>query len=443
MLLTGQSQQCGGPWRGWWTPNERLGSSLRPSVHRVEPDMEAALRPRTRFEALKLVLECTEYRPPATRQSRPLELSRRFTYAQAMVEAHHYVPILLTRRGERRALAAVDDTVRTVLSPLMVVPPIPWDYDSEQPAKTLEQYLAPLPQELAHCIGPIGASIDLVFLDDDQRVADGRHPLAWVVEEARSLGSPLVPVCSIARSADYLDAVSRLVAQDDLGVCIRLEIGEWPSDRPGEFDGLLQQLSVAPPDVDLILDVGSETGPLAGTALRSEIEALPSLLEWRSVVIAGAGMPKEMPSGQGLHVLPRSEWIVYEGLFNVNPEIGRVPSFGDYGIAHPDPVVDVDPKVMNISGTFRYTTGENWLFARGPLFKGRGGSGIGGAALTEAASRLTAHPDYQADHCSVEEWLESVADGSASGGNPEAWRREATLHHLRVVAEQLSNLHAS
>jgi hypothetical protein len=42
LLLTFEkSQQCGGPWRGWWTPIERSGSSPRPSVHREEPAIPA------------------------------------------------------------------------------------------------------------------------------------------------------------------------------------------------------------------------------------------------------------------------------------------------------------------------------------------------------------------------------------------------------------------
>ncbi len=49
---------------------------------------------------------------------------------------HQYVPVLLTRRGERIALRGTDPRIKARITPLFVVAPVAWDYDSEQPAKS-------------------------------------------------------------------------------------------------------------------------------------------------------------------------------------------------------------------------------------------------------------------------------------------------------------------
>ncbi len=152
-------------------------------------------------------------------------------------------------------------------------------------------------------------------------------------------------------------------------------------------------------------------------------------------------MLKSMPPGQGVQIIERSWWVDYKTLRGALGDGTRVPTFGDYAVAHPDPEVDVDPRIMSINGRLRYTSGDNWLVATGGLFKGRGGSGMGGPALIPAARDLQAHPDYLGtDHCACEAWIDEVVRGANGGGNPMTWRRFGTHHHLRLVTEQIASL---
>lgn len=350
-----------------------------------------------------------------------------------------YVPILLGRRGELLALRDCSVQLHQAFTPLFVIPPVPWDYTNEQPAETLDQHLHSIPRELFQARGARHAFVDLILVDDDGPLASGVHPLVWLTQECGNLGLQLIPTVSTQRSAAYVAAVTTVIARDQLGVCVRLPVSEWPSNAGEDLDALLQQLGATRADADLILDLRDDAGQMGFTAVRTELASLPQMDEWRSVIVVGGGMPQQMPSGQGVFTLQRKEWIGYQGVV-ANPPSARRPSFGDYAIAHPEPLLDLDPRLMSLSATIRYTANDEWLVAKGPLWKGVAGRGLGGAAMQPAAQQLVANAAYLgAGHCSSEVWIDGAATGG-SGGNPMTWRKVGTRHHLQRVVEQIASL---
>ena len=52
----------------------------------------------------------------------------------------HYVPTLKGRAGEYGALQAMTAEVKAALTPLIEIPPIPWDFDNVQFAHRLREY---------------------------------------------------------------------------------------------------------------------------------------------------------------------------------------------------------------------------------------------------------------------------------------------------------------
>jgi hypothetical protein len=360
----------------------------------------------------------------------------------------HYVPVLLAKRGERRGVGELTAAAKTAMTPLWVLPPVDWDFDTDAPAKTADAHLATAGRDIAQCWGGQPAFVDPYFLDQAARMASGQHPLDFVIEQANGHGGQLVPTVAVTRDAGYRSAVAVIAARDGRGACVRLAVPEWPSNAGAPaLDGLLADVALTPGDVDLVLDLGEEVAGAAiisTSAVRAELAVLPQLADWRSITVVGAGFPKMLDGlAKGLSLLERSEWTAYKNVVSLGG-LPRLPAFGDYGIAHPDPTVDVDPRVMSISATFRYTTDDAWLLAKGALFKGRGGSGIGGAAMTPVAAALAADPRFAgAAHCAGDTWIEDTAAGRTSGGNPESWRRAGTTHHLTHVPGELAILHGS
>ncbi len=353
-----------------------------------------------------------------------------------------YRPILLTKRGERTALGDADVSVKAQMVPVFVVEPIPWNYDDGAPAKTVDQHLATKATDLAQTWGLGSAAVDLVFLDDTP-MQNGDHPLVWLTQAGRAVGLPLIPTVGPDRTDAYMAAATSVAARDGDGVCIRLDTAHWPLTIGfAAVDALLGRLGVTPAEVDLVLDLGSEIADapnLAQTIAAAQLMNLPHRNAWRSVTLAGAGFPKALTGmSRGVNIIHRSEWALYDALHSQG--LPRMPCFGDYAIAHPDPTVDVNPAFMSVSASFRYTVTNNWLVAKGELFKGQGGTSQGAAAVPPLAQMLCTHGEFMGgQHCSTETWLLNVA-ANGGGGNPEQWRRHATKHHLVVVTDQVANL---
>src|SRR4029453_3995178 len=109
-----------------------------------------------------------------------------------------YVPILWAKEGELGALRQLPDAVRGRLLPFFEVPPPPWDHANDRPAKTLDQHLDKLVPKIAKAWGTKErAVIDLEWIPQADRMADGAHPLSFVFGAARKHGLQLVPAVSL------------------------------------------------------------------------------------------------------------------------------------------------------------------------------------------------------------------------------------------------------
>lgn len=358
-----------------------------------------------------------------------------------VVSAGTYVPIVLIKMGERSALKDLDETVKDRLVPIFVVPPVDWNFDEEKPAKSVGDHLAKLPEQLAKAWGTRRAFVDLQLVEDAAVGTGGEHPLEWFTRISATFGLALAPVTSIERSNAHRQAAADAVARDQQGACIRLTLSEWPSNTgTAPLDDLMAQLGLEPSQLDLVLDLEDNVGDLALTVVRSELAALPYLNEWGSLTLVGAAMPATMPAGKGTHALPRKDWALWRALVDGPVQPARRPTFGDYVVSGVESTLDVNPRILSFSATLRYATEREWLVAKGGLYKGSAGKGIGGAAMYPVADALGNHPDFMPDHCGFERWVMVNATGGDTGGSPTTWRRYATQHHLQFVTEQLANL---
>jgi hypothetical protein len=93
----------------------------------------------------------------------------------------HYVPILKGRAGEYGALQVMTAEVKAALTPLIEIPPVPWDFDDDQPAKTIDEHLQKVNRKISQSWGaerPL--FVDLLWIPSDERMAGGEHPLTYV-----------------------------------------------------------------------------------------------------------------------------------------------------------------------------------------------------------------------------------------------------------------------
>jgi hypothetical protein len=200
---------------------------------------------------------------------------------------------------------------------------------------------------------------------------------------------------------------------------------------------LLDDIGVERSSVHLVLDLRAETARSALFALTTGLRTLATPAEWKTLTVTATAIPQTAPEGRGIHELTRQEWLNYQDMVHNNRFGERQPTFGDYGIAHPDPLADIDPRMLQISAKLKYTSDDKWLLGRGGLFKGTAGRSGGGEEIRPVARAISARDEFTQGHCGAEEWIVAAADNGPTGA-PRTWVKIGTWHHLLRVLDQMS-----
>src|SRR5690606_22266439 len=108
--------------------------------------------------------------------------------------------------------------------PVFDVPPVPWDHLEDEPAKTVEDHLKKLPENLQKSLSGIGCAIDLKWLNPSDRMADGTHPLTWIMAQLRTRGVKALPVVGTGAGYDAacLSAARGVINADGHGCIVRV-----------------------------------------------------------------------------------------------------------------------------------------------------------------------------------------------------------------------------
>jgi hypothetical protein len=191
--------------------------------------------------------------------------------------------------------------------------------------------------------------------------------------------------------------------------------------------------------VDLILDLRA-VSPNEENTLRAAIPVLVrsilDLGEWRSFTLAATAFPEtliELPPSS-VSLIARLEWIVWRNLI-ARRRIPRLPSFGDYAVASPQPS-EVDPRIMRPSASIRYTTDDAWLIP-----KARNLRDFGFAQFHDVCRDLIARAEYSGPGFSWGDWyIDECANHRVGTGNLTTWRKAGTSHHLACVTRQIARL---
>ncbi|MBA3877821.1 MAG: hypothetical protein C0498_13020 [Anaerolinea sp.] len=339
-----------------------------------------------------------------------------------------YLAILKGRQAEYAGLADVILSIRATVTPLIQL----WQAQADPVAR-----LASALTSLKTTMGTDGP----ILLDGDW--LDDAAEFGRALESARVHGWAAVPVTSMGRSSAYQGVVASAVRDDRCGVALRVkrdDVGSTGASLSSRLDDLLDHLGVAPEDVDLILDHRAildtqlEAAEVAGAAM---IRLLPRLEEWRHVVLAGSGMPafmKDFPR-EAITPIRRTEWWVYQGACERVRDLPRVPTFGDYGTTHPDPVENIDAKgALPETAQLRYATADGWLMLRGLDIRKHPVD-----HFVDLLDALRRRPEFSgATFSAGDRWIDDVASGRTPPGRIVMWKRMQLVHHLTYVSQQLA-----
>ncbi len=356
----------------------------------------------------------------------------------------HYVPCLRWKLGEYQALLKLDNTVKEQITPLVEIPEIGWDFETNTEAKTIDEHLSLVAKRVKAKWGSRTCFVDLKLLGPSKRMANGTHPLDFVFEDLKNNSCFAIPVTGVDRDKAYQRAVRQAARSDQRGICLRVTIEQAAKRDFKELVATTLSIHNARRgETDFILDLGAPSfQPLDGfrKLILSIIQRVPHINAWRTFTIIGTSFPLSMAEITGsAGILSRDEWLLYESLENdLKAKSIRLPTFGDYAVSHPD-VPLLDMRLIKPAATIRYTIDKAWYILKGSNVRDFGFSQYRGLCRRLIESPYYMGPDFSA----ADGYVRNCAAGNASTGNLTTWRWVGTNHHIQKVICDVANLFGS
>lgn len=348
--------------------------------------------------------------------------------------ADHYVPIVKIKRGEKRALNYLAGSICGRVTPLLEVV-------VRNPAKhpTVKSHLDNTFEKLRPAVNLFSR----YFLDSREIAPDGPAAATEVFQRAVALAVPFTPVTGISRAVDEKAALAHRAH----GIAIRVTRDEFETGRlPGDLRAFLKTNSLAPADVDLIVDLGAVDDMVTvgiENMTQMFLADVPDPRDWRTLTVSACAFPFSMGvvERDSFELIDRSEWQAWrDGLHANRKTFARLPTFSDCGIQYPTGVEDFDFRTMSVSASVRYTLQDQWLLIKGVSTKKVEPS----VQFPQLATKLVYGHLSQyfagASHCRGCGGMHDAANGAPKLGSPEAWRRLGSIHHITTTVDQIAAL---
>lgn len=347
---------------------------------------------------------------------------------------NHYVPALKIKTGEKDALAILSLANKQRITPILQVV-------ERVGTKAIDKHIETTFKKLQ----PAVTGLARFFIDPVEIEPDGAAAAKSVFEKCRYLGVPFTPVAGMSRAPALTTAA--LQATGRAGLAIRLTRADFETGKlAATLPAYLKTHSIAPPETDLVLDLGP-VGDMISDGIvalaESFLASVAHLAQWKTLTLLGSAFPKSMQHvDRDSHAcVDRAEWLAWrDHLRTVSPSVARPPTFGDWGIQHPTGVEQFDPVKMQASAAIRYATEARWL-----LIKGRGTKKLSpGKQMPGLAAQLATGSHKKAfagaTHCAACALIVEAANGAPGMGSLTKWRQVGTAHHITTTVEAIQKL---
>lgn len=353
-----------------------------------------------------------------------------------------YIPALKAKMGELQALSDLKAEDKKLIKPILEVPEIAWDYVDEELSKSVEKHLESVTKLISKNWSgqpfflDFLPNIEIALTADDQTSFEFFESL----NDAKSL--KYVPVIGFDRNEVYLSKVIASAKAKKTGVCLRVQYDNFEDIYDEDaYTAFLKQHQLKPSDIDLIIDLSSvckETGRTVYLALRLIMSMIPNIKDWRSLTVIASSFPENLRGmkGDSVEVLPRVEWVAWKTMFDKKGKLPRLPTFGDYSIAHPE-FIEVDPRMINMSAAIRYSTETDWVVFKGKSVRMEGFQQFKQLSNKLISSEYFKGPDLSKGDADIYKY---ATDPESGTGSATTWRKIGNNHHFALVLTQLQQL---
>lgn len=286
--------------------------------------------------------------------------------------------------------------------------------------------------------------LDSNILDGNRNMSDATtHHLCHLFNDFRAKGLNVIPTTGIGRDINYKAAVLQVINQDKKGLCLRITNTDLTSiDIISKIENEMIFYNTEAENIDLIIDLESIFGISYGILslpVISFINAIPFVNRFRTLTLASSAFPSDLSdiSPSSIEKIDRNDWLLWNVI--ISAKLNRIPSFGDYSIAHPV-TNELDQRLITISASIRYTCDAYWLIIRGRSTKKFGWEQY--FALCESMINMGNPPYCGAAYSWGDKYISDCANPhpTVGTGNSTTWRKVTNNHHFQKVVTQISSL---
>jgi len=358
------------------------------------------------------------------------------------IEVDQYVPLLKWRQGEYQALLRLDKAIQGRIVPLIVVPPVEYDFEDECDKKTVEEHLEPFARRYKAKWNKRPALIDV---HDSLEIAtrdSGLSVIASIFDELRANLANGIPVINVNRTNQFLDDVKAIQKKDDSGIGLRVTLSDlMRATFAKDLSAVLARVSISREAIDLILDLGAPENfePYRDFAkvVASLVLPLGDRKHFRSFAVVATSFPESQSVRKPGGSFVRHEWGLYKALIAELPAEGRTPTFGDYGMERPE-FLQMDMRLIKPAGKLVYTTPTGWLIRKGGAFRDDP------AQMVKHCKDVLKSGDYRGEtYSSGDKYIKDCAAGTVSTSNLSRWKSVGMNHHMTQIVEDISKYHGS
>jgi hypothetical protein len=352
-----------------------------------------------------------------------------------MFNYKHYVPALKWKLGECSALKNIHKDLKDKFTPLIEIPPIPYDFRNEKLARKIDEHIDKVGEQIKDSWNKTNPFfLDLSDIELEERLEGNIHPLDALAEDIRKNNLQMIPVTAFDRDEAYQEQISTINKIDNMGFCLRISLDDI-DNMEYQLDNLKRFTNISIKSIDLILDlqyISYESIKYILRLLPATINSIPELNDFRTFTFLATCFPQNLQGIEPNSIVPikRYEWLIWNSL--IKNRLDRKPAFGDYVITHPE-IIEIDPRVMRMSANIRYTAEEEWF-----IFKGAQLRREGYVQFHDLSNKIVNHYSYCGEDFSTGDlYIKKCAEKKESTGNATTWRRIGTNHHITFVTKQI------
>jgi hypothetical protein len=272
----------------------------------------------------------------------------------------------------------------------------------------------------------------------DISTIDGINPVEYIFSELENQNIPAVPVVTFSCSEEFKNQIGAVCKKYNRGVCIRIIDQDYGVIS---IQNLMQEISKTVgckiEETDLVLDYKTVHSSLQYAIFASalyRLSALPHLLKWRTITIAGVSFPTYIKEVREiLNQIPRVEWKIWQDILKT--PVKRIPAFGDYDTFHPTHP-DLDPRETAENPSLRYTIENAWLILNEKDIEKMSAKEFQKICKELVDSGAFCGKDFSWGDA----YIYKVAHGKENVDKNVFWRKACTNHHVTFVTGTMKKL---